>query len=295
MGSKGWLLAGLLATVVGCGGDEFGSSSGGGGNGASGGSTGGGGSPGGGGGPSGGAPNGGGAGSGAIGGGGAAGTGAVGSAGAPTGGGGSGGCAPFITSATPILYTTLDLPSDITTPTIGIGPGVFAGNGVSGQCGGGLEIHDQGHFVQYPAQGNFVAQSGTADFLFRPNYNTGDGGTHHLFTVPGKFQLTLESSGALTFGLSSGIALTVAPSDVPFVDQKWVRVTVSWELNSTGKAARVWFDGAEAPSSGPNGPATIPTLNDGDNLFIGAIGTNNANVANGSFDEFRIYATAISI
>jgi hypothetical protein len=284
----------ILGTTLGCGGEEFQSGSGGT---SSGGASSGGTSSGGtsnGGTSNGGAGNGGTSGSGASGG---VGTGGVAASGGEGGGAGEGGtpnipgCA-LKPGAPILLHTTLDDATAIQTPDSGIPPGDSNGQLVPGKCptgtpNGGLAINTQGDFLTYSGEGNINLVTGTADFYFKPAASD-TGVARHLLSVPGKFQILIDQQGNLVVGVGQNVGRTILAANVPFSTDTWVRVTITWKFGDTGETVFVYFDGNGVSGPFSPGPFSVPSIEDTP-LFIGANGANDPQVANGVFDDIKIY------
>jgi hypothetical protein len=271
-----------LGTTIGCGGEEFQSGTGG----AS----------------SGGTSNGGTSGTGATGGGGTGGvagnvnpSGGSGNLGGGAGRGGTGGDIPgcALKPGAPILlHTTLDQGSAIQSPDTGIPPGSSHGEFVPGICPtsartGAIAISSQGDFVSYSGEQNINLQTGTVDFYFKSTVSSA-GATRHLVTVAGKFQISLDVQGNLLVGVGPSVARTIPAANVPFTQNTWVRVTITWKFQATEETVDVYFDGNGADGPYTAGPLNVPPLEQSP-LFIGASGENDVNVAQGVFDDLKIY------
>lgn len=210
-----------------------------------------------------------------------------------TGGSPPNGCGSQHLSAT-LLYTTLNDAASIVTPAmIENGVGTHAGGEFGdGYCDNhGFRVNAAGQYASFLAAQNLDLQSGTIDFFFRPGFDKLDNQTHRLLGVPGKFQVLKTGSPAnsLIVGMGSMPLAEVASSNLPFVQDQWVRITIMWQCAVTD-VVNIWFNGQPATTANEvAGPITPPALSLSDELFLGAFSPNDSSFANGVFDDFKVY------
>lgn len=222
----------------------------------------------------------------------------------------------------PVLQTSLDGPSDVTSPTFGIGLHATvatnpANDFVTARIAGGLRADAIGERVRYPqidaAVANVELERGTMEFWYRPNYNHND---NIKYTIAGTGNW--PSPGALHFGKhnnsnqnsiflifynGNGVRFehNVAVSAYSWKAGDWLQIRITWDFNAGAgqQNLHLYLNGTELPLSGQvsRGPQPVPAESPTQLIYIGCRDAGSGSggiIANGVYDEFRIWNRVIA-
>lgn len=220
----------------------------------------------------------------------------------------------------PLLQTTLDDVKSVFNPKYGVGAHATittspANNFVAGRRGNGLMAHASGERILYPQVENGVQNveldKGTMDFWYKPNYDSnnnvkytiaGTGSWHH--PVPnglhfGKHNASNQNQLFLLYFDPDGTRqeANVRASDYSWKAGTWQHITISWDFTvATGvQNLHIYLNDVDLPLSGTvmRGPRTMVAESPNEFIYIGARDPNGTIIANGVYDQFRIFDRAL--
>lgn len=222
---------------------------------------------------------------------------------------------------TPLLQTTLDDISAVMHPKYGIGTHASittspANNFVPGRRNNGLMANASGERILYPQveQGiqNVELDRGTMDFWYRPNYDhdnnvkytiAGTGSWHH--PVPnglhfGKHNKSNQNQLFLLYFDPDGTRqeANVRATDYSWKAGTWQHITITWDFTVAPgvQNLHIYLNDVDLPLSGTvmRGPRTMAAESSNEYIYIGARDPNGTIIANGVYDQFRIFDRAIN-
>ncbi|HJU75371.1 MAG TPA: LamG-like jellyroll fold domain-containing protein [Gemmatimonadaceae bacterium] len=236
-----------------------------------------------------------------------------------------------VTSATPqpppavpqvLLHTTLDNPGAISAPAVGTGTGAVIATAPSNdfvvaRIGSGLRTDAIGERVQFPQTSGGVQNvellRGTLEFWYRPNYNHDDN-LKYAIAGTGDWQGSPPARGSIHLGKHNSsnqnkIFLifydanqvrwehNVAVSDYSWRAGDWLQIRLTWDF---GVAAGVqnlhlYVNGQELRLTGEvsRGPQPVPAESTSELVYIGSRDTAGTIIANGLYDDVKIWNAAI--
>jgi glucose/arabinose dehydrogenase len=224
-----------------------------------------------------------------------------------------------VASSTPpspgvLLSSSLDDLNAVTMPAVGTGVGSAvntspANDFVPGIAGNGLRIDAATEYARFVETDgvtqNVELDHGTVDFWYQPSYASNDGVRHTLLTIgqvsgptvgiyleknngvnSNEFTVRVSNATGRTYGTG------VSSNFYGWSAGQWVRVRVTWDFNSTGRAVHIYFDGAEVgqysydriPSLLTMGPESQTAF-----IYLGERTASGKTPADGVIDELTIY------
>lgn len=228
---------------------------------------------------------------------------------------------PAATLPTPLLQTTLDDISAVMHPKYGIGTHASistspSNNFVPGHRANGLLANASGERALYPQadQGvqNVELDRGTMDFWYRPNYDhnnnvkytiAGTGSWHH--PVPnglhfGKHNASNQNQLFLLYFDPNGARqeANVPATDYSWKAGTWQHITITWDFTVAPgvQNLHIYLNDVDLPLSGTvtRGPRTMPAESSNEFLYIGARDPQGTIIANGVYDQFRVFNRVIA-
>jgi len=158
----------------------------------------------------------------------------------------------------------------------------------------GIDVNSLGNAgtIAFWYAGNAAWNNGSSRMLFDASNDLGTGDRH--------FFLVKDGSGVLTFSLkdSAGTTSTASTISYGYPAGEWHHVTAAWNVAASSLA--IYLDGVLAATSST---ALNGSLGDMATLYVGAQrmanisgtpGAYTANTTNGTIDELRLYASALS-
>jgi hypothetical protein len=211
-----------------------------------------------------------------------------------------------------LLYTSLDSPTHVMTPTPGDGTDyslVPTNPFVPAMRGNGIQLGGAGDLLSYRqlvnGTTNFNPQSGSVDFCYRPDYQVKDGQNHFILSwqAADVGQVTIRKADVNNNNeihvnlkdMDSTFQLIVLSQDIPLQAGRWHRMTVSWLLQGTNTdAVRIYVDGSLLPmTSSLDNSISMPGPGNLARFWIGAFPPNTAPAA-ATFDELYVRSAPIT-
>ncbi len=227
------------------------------------------------------------------------------------------------TAATPVplLQTTLDDIAAVRTPKFGDGAHATittlpANNFVAARRGKGLMANASGERILYPqVEGgvqNVELDQGTMDFWYRPNYDSnnnvkytiaGTGSWHH--PVPnglhfGKHNASNQNQLFLMYFDPDGTRQehNVSTANYSWKAGSWQHIVITWDFTVAPgvQNLHIYLNNVDLPLRGTvtRGPRTFPAESPTEFIYIGARDPNGTIIANGVYDQFRIFGRALT-
>ncbi len=218
----------------------------------------------------------------------------------------------------PLLQTTLDGASAVTTPAVGTGAGAQVvttpGNDfVAALLGNGILVNAAGEYVRFAqtdgTTANIEFDRGTVDFWYQPFSNHTDGLRRTLVSF-GQFgagahgiHIEKDTLNQLhVYVIDAAVRLKelyLAPTVYSWAPGQWVNIRLTWDFTVAAgvPSVHLFVNGVELPYAVNNlsGPLTMAAESSARHLFIGNRGTNSpsSTPANGIIDELTIYAQPV--
>jgi hypothetical protein len=219
----------------------------------------------------------------------------------------------------PLLQTTLDDINAVRKPKFGIGTHATiatfpANNFVPAHRGGGLMANASGERVQYPQVENGIQNveldQGTMDFWYQPNYDSnknvkytiaGTGSWHH--PVPnglhfGKHNASNQNQLFLLYFDPNGTRQehNVSAAKYSWKAGTWQHIVITWDFTVAPgvQNLHIYLNNVDLPLTGTvtRGPRAFPAESPNEFVYIGARDPNGSIIANGMYDQFRIFGRA---
>jgi hypothetical protein len=220
------------------------------------------------------------------------------------------------TLPTPLLNTTLDSSTAISSPVAGTGTGSSTnGTFVTGHSNNGLSIAaSSAKYARFQETdgtvNNVNLAKGTVEFWYKPSYANTDNAEHQITGIG-----ALGTAGSVSFkkggaALSNALVLNVIDNSTVSHMTKVATTAYSWSANTwheirftwdstvgTGvQNSRIYIDGNEvsAYSQTATGGFTMPAVSSTKYVYVGNISTTETNSAAGVLDDYMIYGAVVT-
>ena len=220
-------------------------------------------------------------------------------------------------ATTAILYTTLDGPTAVATPSAGVGSGATITSSptndfVAARVANGFHADAIGERILMRqvdgTRQNVELERGTLDFWYRPAYDHDDNtkytiaGTGSWGFPPapgslhfGKHNASNNNDIFLIFFNAAGVRYehNVRANAYSWNAGDWVRVRITWDFGVAPgvQNLHLYLNGTEVPlvSQVSRGPQAVPAEKSTEMLYIGARDRAGSIPPNGIYDEVRIW------
>jgi hypothetical protein len=220
----------------------------------------------------------------------------------------------------PVLYTTLDGPASVTSPTLGTGIGssistLPSNDFVAARVSGGLHTDSPGERAAFRqldgAMQNVEMEHGTMELWYRPDYNHNDNLKYDIagtgnWNAPGAWHLgkhnnSNQNSIFLIVHDANGTRYEhdVLVSNYSWKAGDWLLIRVTWDFNLPPgqQNMHLYVNGNELPLTGQvtRGTLPMPAEKSDELIHIGGrgIARGGSISARGLYDEVRIWNRVI--
>jgi len=223
-----------------------------------------------------------------------------------------------------VMYTTLDGPSAVMSPASGSGTGITietlpSNDFVAARYGSGLRTNAIAERILIPQTDgqtqNVELERGTIEFWYRPNYDhnnnlkytiVGTGNWHGMNASSGvgslhlgKHNLSNQNMIFLIFYDANAVRWehNVVASAYGWKAGDWLLMRLTWDFNVAPgvQNLHLYINGAELPLTGEvsRGPQPIPAERSSERMYIGARDVQGGIIADGIYDEFKVWNRVI--